>query len=140
MEVDGPAHACWARASVLCEARSRGACDAMQTDLFLEPDTLSTNLFLSLFVSSLPKSFSFFLDVDGRARAYCCWRHARRASGVRCAPGTRPARARHTMKPAPICRARDTFHQPFYLCDTLYHPLSHSLSLSLFLSRCIYGR
>ena len=50
------------------------------------------------------------------------------------------ARARHTMKPAPICRARDTFHQPFYLCDTLYHPLSHSLSLSLFLSRCIYGR
>ena len=101
MEVDGPAHACWARASVLCEARSRGACDAMQTDLFLEPDTLSTNLFLSLFVSSLPKSFSFFLDVDGRARAYCqaragraplcCWRHARRASGVRCAPGTRPA-------------------------------------------------
>ena len=70
MEVDGPAHACWARASVLCEARSRGACDAMQTDLFLEPDTLSTNLFLSLFVSSLPKSFSFFLDVDGRARAY----------------------------------------------------------------------
>ena len=96
MEVDGPAHACWARATVLCEARSRGACDAMQTDLFLEPDTLSTNLFFSLFVSSLPKSFSFFLDVDRRARAYCqARRHARRASGVRRAPGTRPARARH---------------------------------------------
>ena len=102
MEVDGPAHACWARASVLCEARSRGACDAMQTDLFLEPDTLSTNLFLSLFVSSLPKSFSFFLDVDGRARAYCQARRApllleARPARVWCevrarhAPGTRPA-------------------------------------------------
>ena len=69
MDVDGRAHTCWARTSVLCEARARGGCDAMQTDLFLEPDTLSTNLFLSLFLSSLPKSFSFFLDVHGRARA-----------------------------------------------------------------------
>ena len=62
MEVDGRAHACWARASVLCEARAWGACDAMQTDLFLEPDTLSTNLFLSLFhfLSSLP--IFFFLS------------------------------------------------------------------------------
>ena len=48
--------------AVLCEARARGACDAMQTDFFLEPDTLSTNLFLSLCLSSLPKSFSFFLS------------------------------------------------------------------------------
>ena len=86
------------RARLCCVRRVPGAL-AMQcrTDLFLEPDTLSTNLFLSLFVSSLPKSFSFFLDVDGRARAYCqaragrallcCARHARRASGVRRAPG-----------------------------------------------------
>ena len=94
MEVDGPAPACWARASVLCEARSWGACDAMQTDLFLEPDTLSTNLFLSLFVSSLPNSFSFFLDVDGRARSVLLEaRPARVWCEVRArhAPGTRPA-------------------------------------------------
>jgi hypothetical protein len=65
----------------------------MQTDLFLEPDTLSTNLFLSLFFSSLPKSFSFFQDVHGRARA---WRAptVRRAQGahlcvVRGTPGAR---------------------------------------------------
>lgn len=62
MEVDGRAQARWARASVLCEARARRACDAMQIDLFLEPDTLSTNLFLSLFhfLSSLP--IFFFLS------------------------------------------------------------------------------
>ena len=145
MEVDGPAHACWARATVLCEARSRGACDAMQTDLFLEPDTLSTNLFfLSLSLVCQNLFLSFWTLMDGRApilsgaeaRPARVWCEAR----AQHAPGTCPARARHTMKPTPICRARDTFYQPSYLCDTLYHPLSHSLSLSLFLSRCIYGR
>ena len=105
MDVDGRAHTCWARTSVLCEARARGACDAMQTDLFLEPDTLSKKSF-SFFLSSLPKSFSFFLSKRSwtgarLARAYCqaragraplcCARHARRASGVRGAPGARPA-------------------------------------------------
>ena len=54
---------CAGRARLCCVRRVPGAL-AMQcrTDLFLEPDTLSTNLFLSLFLSSLPKSFSFFLS------------------------------------------------------------------------------
>ena len=73
------------RARLCCVRRVPGA-PAMQTDLFLEPDTLSTNLFLSLFVSSLPKSFSFFLDVDGRARAYC---QARALCVVGGTPGAR---------------------------------------------------
>ena len=115
MDVDGRAHTCWARTSVLCEARARGGCDAMQTDLFLEPDTLSTNLFLSLFLSSLPKSFSFFLSrrswTGARlARAYCQARAGRASvlceahpARVWCeARAARPARARHTMRPAPI--------------------------------------
>ena len=51
------------RARLCCVRRvPGGACDAMQTDFFLEPDTLSANLFLSLFLSSLLKSFSFFFS------------------------------------------------------------------------------
>ena len=94
MDVDGRAHTCWARTSVLCEARARGACDAMQTDLFLEPDTLSKKSFSFSLFSLVCQNlffFSFKTFMDGRAPGARLLSGARRArTSVLCE--ARPAR------------------------------------------------
>ena len=109
----------------------RGACPARlrcnANRLISSADALSTNLFPSLFLSSLPIFFflAFSTLMDG------CAPGARLVSGERWARASvlceerplrvwcdaRPARARHTMRPAPNCRARDTFYQPMVYND-----------------------
>lgn len=134
------------RAQLCCVRRVPGAPAMQCKQIYFLSQTRSLPIFFFLSLSLVCQNLflSFWTLMDGRApilsgaeaRPARVWCEAR----AQHAPGTCPARARHTMKPTPICRARDTFYQPSYLCDTLYHPLSHSLSLSLFLSRCIYGR
>ena len=80
------------RAPLCCVRRVPGAPP-------IEPDALSTNLFLSLFLSSLPifSFLAFWTLMDGRAPGarltlgapLCCARNAHRASSVRRAPGVR---------------------------------------------------